>query len=117
MALDLFNVNRNWFADNNGVWYTPDGGADWRFTHQGLNIGRPDGAGALVFMVIHPTGQIYLGAEHGLYTKVFDGVNWTKVANTDFDQTRISGIFFTETNANLLYLNTSDGVYLVKIEG
>ncbi|MEZ4656761.1 MAG: hypothetical protein R2911_04245 [Caldilineaceae bacterium] len=117
IALDPFNANRNWFADRNGVWFTPDGGADWRFSNQGLNIDAPEGAGAPVFIIIHPTGQIYLGTEHGLYTKVFDGVNWIKVADTAFDQTRINSILFTETNAGLLYLNTSDGVQLVRIEG
>ncbi|MEZ4708979.1 MAG: hypothetical protein R3A44_17355 [Caldilineaceae bacterium] len=117
IALDPFNANRNWFADRNGVWFTPDGGADWRFSNQGLDIEAPAGAGVLVFMVIHPTGQIYLGTEHGLYTKVFDGVNWIKVANTSFDQTQINSILFTETNASLLYLNTRDGVQLVRIEG
>ncbi|MCB9148782.1 MAG: hypothetical protein H6641_08475 [Caldilineaceae bacterium] len=117
IALDPFNANYNWFADRNGVWYTPDGGMDWRFTYEGLNIDKPEGAGALLFMVMHPTGQIYLGTEHGLYTKVFDGLHWVKVADTAFDQARVNNILFTETNANLLYLNTSDGVQLVRIEG
>ncbi|MCB9157895.1 MAG: hypothetical protein H6645_12365, partial [Caldilineaceae bacterium] len=117
IALDPFNANYNWFADRNGVWYTPDGGMDWRFTYEGLNIDKPEGAGALLFMVMHPTGQIYLGTEHGLYTKVFDGLHWVKVVDTAFDQARVNGILFTETNANLLYLNTSDGVQLVRIEG
>ena len=119
LAADPFISGRIWFTDPQGVWYSPDSGASWQFSSEGLedvtNLNNNE-TGALRALIFHPSNQLYLGTERGLYTSRVEGTEWYKISGTDFDQESIKKIIFTESNVNLLYLNTEDGVYLVRIE-
>ena len=121
LAADPRSIGRIWFTDPQGVWYSPDSGASWQFSADGLEDvakSKSNGTdGALNALLLHPSEQLYLGTERGLYTSRVESTLWHKISGTDFDQVAIKNIVFTESNASLLYLNTENGVYLVRIEG
>ncbi|MBV7331322.1 hypothetical protein KFU94_24405 [Chloroflexi bacterium TSY] len=121
LTADPFDTGRVWFADAKGVWESLDNGETWHFTNEGLlNVVDRDIPGlevGIFSLIVHPSDQIYLGTVRGIYSKPVNGTVWRKVVGTAFDHLTISEILFTETNPNLLYLNTSEGVHLVRIEG
>lgn len=120
LAVDPLTVGRIWFANSEGVWASADNGRTWQSSAAGLgNVVKRGVGGAesgLNELVLHPNEQLYLGTIRGLYTKPAGGNRWEKISGTPFDFTDISGILFTESTPERLYLNTAEGVHLVQIQ-
>lgn len=121
LEADLLTAGRLWFADPHGVWATADNGGSWVVTSSGLEDviyrdepGATFGLDALVFhnpRLGGATQRLYLGTARGLYWKGLADLAWQKVTGTGFDDHAIGGLLFTETNPNILYVNTADGAF------
>lgn len=126
LAVDPFIMGRIWFASPQGVWASLDNGQTWQAFSSGLDstllstgaAAEDDAAGeaGLTAVVLHPNEDLYLGTARGLYVKAVGENQWTKITGTAFDDTTINRILFTESNPDVLYLNTTEGVHLVQIQ-
>lgn len=108
------------FAEPRSVWFTENFGVNWQVTTKGLNNVLDRGIDGAPFglhdVVYHPNGDLYLATARGLYMKPASATTWSKVEDTDFDLAEITEILFTETNADVLWLNSDDGVFTYDID-
>ncbi|CAN5810988.1 hypothetical protein BH10CHL1_BH10CHL1_10420 [soil metagenome] len=118
IAADPFIEGLIGFVEPKGVWSTENYGVDWKFTTDGLQDvlnNSADGSATLNDIVHHPNNQFYVATIRGLYTKLVTDKQWTKIADTLYDNTAVTGLLFTESNPGVLWLNTADGVYTYSI--
>jgi photosystem II stability/assembly factor-like uncharacterized protein len=108
------------FSEPRSVWFTENFGVNWQVTTKGLSnvvdrgiAGAPFGLNDIVY---HPTGELYLATARGLYHKPTADSEWNKVEDTDFDLSELTGLLFTETNPNKLWINSTDGVFVYVIK-
>lgn len=108
------------FSEPRSVWFTENFGVNWQVTTKGLSnvldrgiAGAPFGLNDIVY---HPGNQLYLATARGLYNKSTAASEWEKVEDTDFDLVELSGLLFTETASNKLWINSVDGVFVYIIE-
>ncbi|MCB0061884.1 MAG: hypothetical protein KDE19_07210 [Caldilineaceae bacterium] len=109
------------FTEPRSVWYTENFGVNWQVTTKGLNnvldrgiSGAPFGLNDIVY---HDSSRkLYLATARGLYMKVPASNTWEKIDDTNFDLAEITGILFTETTPNMLWLNSEDGVFIYNID-
>ncbi|MEZ4870323.1 MAG: hypothetical protein R3C14_53830 [Caldilineaceae bacterium] len=120
LAADPFIEGLVTFAEPKSVWFTENFGVNWQVTTKGLsNVVARSGSGAafgLNDIVHHPSDQLYLATARGLYTKAATADTWTKIEDTSFDLIELTGILFTESSPNKLWLNSVDGVFTYEIE-
>lgn len=122
-AVDPFNIGRIWFASAQGVWSSVDNGQTWQAFSNGLESVLENGSSAtdadatpLNAVLLHPTEDLYLGTDSGLYVKAVADSEWFKITGTAFDEVAIESILFTESNPGVLYLGTDEGVHIVQIQ-
>lgn len=108
------------FSEPRSVWFTENFGVNWQVTTKGLsNVldrgieGAPFGLNDLVY---HPSDELFLATARGLYEKSTTASEWSKVEDTDFGLTELTGLLFTQTSSNKLWINSVDGVFVYVIE-
>lgn len=108
------------FSEPSSVWFTENFGVNWQVTTKGLsNVLKRDATGipfGLNDLVYHPSNALYLATARGLYSKSTAASEWTKVDDTEFDLAELTGLLFTQTSPNKLWINSSDGVFVHVIE-
>lgn len=122
LKVDRLNPGQIWLLDTQGLWVSDDGGLAWAFTNNGLaelinqiNSEEVDDAWVLNTLLTHPSGQLYLGTDQGMYTKSTQGTRWLKIMGTSFDSNPVLELLFVETKPELLYVSTDNGVHLVRL--
>jgi hypothetical protein len=109
-----------WVTDGQGVWSTQDIESGWKLIFAGLqDTMEQDGANVqlkLNGIVAHPDGNLYLATVRGLYLKPASGESWVKAAGNPFDAANVENMLFTDSNPNLLWLNTSLGVFTYQLQ-
>jgi hypothetical protein len=104
------------FAEPRSVWQTDNFGVNWQISTTGLEtVAERDIAGGvygLHDLVYHPNGWLYLATVRGLYAKEFSAQSWNQLTGARYDDTNLTGLLFTESNPNLLWINSADGVYV-----
>lgn len=107
------------FAEPRTVWQTANYGINWQISSKGLEaVAQSDVAGGvygLNDLLYHPADTLYLATVRGLYTKPFSGQVWSKVVGARYENTHITGLVFTLSTPNQIWLNTTDGVYLHQV--
>ncbi|MEZ4620829.1 MAG: hypothetical protein R2867_35705 [Caldilineaceae bacterium] len=109
------------FAEPRSAWFTENYGVNWQVTTKGLSNVLDRGIEGVVFglndLVYHSdTKTLYLATARGLYKKSATGSTRSKIDETSFDLANITGILFTESAPNLLWLNTDDGVFVYSVK-
>jgi len=108
------------FSEPRSVWFTENFGVNWQVTTKGLsNVLDRGVAGApfgLYDIVYHPSNHLYLATARGLYSKSPAASEWEKMDDTDFDLVQLTGLLFTQTATNKLWINSVDGVFVYVIE-
>lgn len=116
---DPMTAGMLWAADDQGVWEKAGVDVGWMITFAGLQDILVDGESGPVLkvndVVAHPNGNLYLATPKGLYTLSPDSTEWTKVEGTNFDGVEIYNILFTDSNPDLLWLNTPSGVFTYNV--
>lgn len=111
---DPVTAGKLWTADSQGVWAKVNVDEGWSITFAGLQdllIDTENGPMLKINDVVaHANGSLYLAAVSGLYTLSPEGSEWVKVAGS-FDTVEIYNILFTDSNPNVLWLNTASGVF------
>jgi hypothetical protein len=104
------------FAEPRSVWQTENFGVNWQISTTGLEtVAERDIAGGvygLHDLVYHPNGWLYLATVRGLYAKEWNAQDWNKLIGADYDNSNLTGLLFTHSNPNLLWINSVDGVYV-----
>ena len=108
------------FSEPRSVWFTENFGVNWQVTTKGLsNVldrgieGAPFGLNDIVY---HAGDELYLATARGLYNKPSGDSQWMKIEDTDFDLVELTGLLFTETAPDKLWINSVDGVFVYVIE-
>lgn len=108
------------FSEPRSVWFTENFGVNWQVTTKGLSNVLDRGVSGVPFglndVVYHPKGQLYLATARGLYHKSAAATEWEKIKDTNFDLVELTGLLFTETTPNKLWINSIDGVFVYVIE-
>jgi hypothetical protein len=109
------------FSEPRSVWFTENFGVNWQVTTKGLSNVLDRGISGAVFglndILYHSqTDTLYLATARGLYEKTPSSNTWEKVDDTDFDLVNITGMLYTETSPNQIWLNSDDGVYVYSVE-
>jgi len=108
------------FSEPRSVWFTENFGVNWQVTTKGLNNVLDRGIDGAAFglndIVYHPSDALYLATARGLYSKPSGDSQWVKIDETDFDLAELTGLLFTETAPEKLWINSVEGVFVYVIE-
>lgn len=108
------------FSEPRSVWFTENFGVNWQVTTKGLSNVLDRGVTGIPFglndIVYHPGDELYLATARGLYSKSSGASEWAKIDDTDFDLAELTGLLFTQTSPNKLWINSTDGVFVYMIE-
>ncbi|MBX3012850.1 MAG: hypothetical protein KF832_15150 [Caldilineaceae bacterium] len=108
------------FSEPRSVWFTENFGVNWQVTTKGLSNVLERGVTGVPFglndIVYHPSNELYLATARGLYHKPINASDWVKVQDTAFDLSELTGLLFTQTSPNKLWINSTDGVFVHVIE-
>jgi photosystem II stability/assembly factor-like uncharacterized protein len=108
------------FSEPRSVWFTENFGVNWQVTTKGLSNVLDRGVTGAAFglndIVYHPVGELYLATARGLYSKSIDANEWEKIDDYDFDLAELTGLLFTETAPNKLWINSEQGVFVYDME-
>lgn len=108
------------FSEPRSVWFTENFGVNWQVTTKGLSNVLDRGIDGAAFglndIVYHPGDELYLATARGLYSKANGDSQWVKIEETDFDLVELTGLLFTETATEKLWINSADGVFVYVIE-
>lgn len=112
---DMFASGVLWAADSQGVWAKAGIDASWSITFAGLQDLLVDTEAGPVLklndVVAHANGDLYLATVRGLYTLSAGSSEWVKIASDSFGDVEIYNILVTDSNPNVLWLNTASGVF------
>ncbi len=109
------------FTEPRSVWFTENFGVNWQVTTKGLSNVLDRGISGAAFglndILYHSqSGELYLATARGLYMKSTASNTWVKVDETAFDLANITGLLYTESAPQQMWLNTDDGVFIYEVE-